>query len=58
MRQKLMVLGLSIALVGLFSGAAFAHHGGAAFDQTTTKTFDGVVTELQFAIRTSSCSGT
>jgi hypothetical protein len=49
MRQKLMVLGLSAALVGLFSGAAFAHHGGAAFDQTTMKTFDGVVTELQFA---------
>ena len=49
MRQKLTVLGLSIALVGMFSGAALAHHGGAAFDQTTTTTFDGVVTELQFA---------
>ena len=49
MKQKLIVLGLSIAAAGMFSGQALAHHGGAAFDQTQTKTFEGVVTELQFA---------
>jgi hypothetical protein len=49
MKQQVMILGVCLALVGGFSSAALAHHGGAAFDQTTSTTFEGVVTELQFA---------
>ena len=41
---------LAVALAALASAAqVFAHHGGAAFNQSQTKTFVGTVTELQFA---------
>jgi len=48
MKQRLLVLGLAVAL-GSVSAPLLAHHGGAAFDQTQTMTFSGTVTELQFA---------
>lgn len=49
MRHILSILGLAAAAVGMLSGPALAHHGGAAFDQSQTLTFSGTVTELQFA---------
>jgi hypothetical protein len=48
MREKLFVL--SVAVAALVSVVQVgAHHGGAAFDQSQTRTFTGTVTELQFA---------
>ena len=49
MRQKLLILGLVAAALGSLSASLLAHHGGAAFDQSQTRTFTGIVTELQFA---------
>ena len=42
---------LAIALIVLGSSFAVlrAHHGGAAFDQSQSLTFQGTVTELEFA---------
>ena len=47
-RTLLFVAGALVALV-MTSGPAVAHHGGAAFDQEKTVTFDATVTQLEFA---------
>jgi hypothetical protein len=47
MRKALLMLAL--AVVAIAPGALSAHHGGAAYDQTKTVTFDATVTEMQFA---------
>ena len=39
----------AIAAFVVTSQPVFAHHGGAAFDQTKTVTFTGTVTEMTFA---------
>jgi len=47
MRERLFVVVLAAAaLVG--AAQVSAHHGGAAFDQSQTLTFKGMVTELAF----------
>jgi len=48
MRKRLFVLVLAVAAV-VAAVQVGAHHGGAAFDQSQTRTFTGTVTELQFA---------
>ena len=48
MRKRLFVLVLAVAAV-VAAVQVGAHHGGAAFDQSQTRTFAGTVTELQFA---------
>jgi hypothetical protein len=47
MRQTLFALGLVAAALGAAAPLA-AHHGGAAFDQNQTLTFQGTVTEMTF----------
>ena len=46
--MKRMLLPVAIAVLALAS-TLLAHHGGAAFDQTKSVTFEGTVTEMQFA---------
>ena len=48
MNKTLLVLGAALVALAVPAGLS-AHHGGAAYDQTKSVTFDGVVTELQFA---------
>ena len=45
-RKLSFVLALIAALA--VGAPAFAHHGGAAFDQTKTQTLQGTVTQLDF----------
>ena len=47
MKRKAFLASLAILAV-LVSARIGAHHGGAAFDQTTTITLHGTMTELQF----------
>ena len=49
MRNTLLALGAALAVAGLVHGPVSAHHGGAAYDQTKSVTFDATVTEMQFA---------
>ena len=49
MKQMSLIVGVALAALGMTPAPLFAHHGGAAFDQTQTLTFSGTVTELQFA---------
>jgi hypothetical protein len=46
--MKRMLLPVAIAVLALAATVA-AHHGGAAFDQAKSVSFEGTVTELQFA---------
>jgi hypothetical protein len=46
-RKLLFVLGI-IAVLVIASRPVLAHHGGAAFDQTSTKMLQGTVTQLDF----------
>ena len=46
--KRVFLLGLAVALVGSLSTTVLAHHGGAAFDQSKTVTFEGTVTEMMF----------
>jgi hypothetical protein len=39
----------AVALGVALSMPVYAHHGGAAYDQTKSVTFEGTVTEMQFA---------
>jgi uncharacterized protein YdeI (BOF family) len=48
MKQRLLILA-AVAAIGFVSAPALAHHGGAAFDQGQTLSFDGTVTQLEFA---------
>ena len=47
MRTTLLAAAI-LALVAS-AGPLLAHHGGAAYDQSKTVTFDAIVTEMQFA---------
>jgi hypothetical protein len=48
MKQRLLIL--AVAVVALAGAAQLgAHHGGAAFEQGKTVTFNGTVTEMTFA---------
>jgi hypothetical protein len=47
MKRSVFLVCLS-ALAVVLSSPAIAHHGGAAFDQTTTIMLRGTMTELQF----------
>jgi len=47
--MKRILLLAAIAAFALASRTVVAHHGGAAFDQTKSVTFEGTVTEMQFA---------
>ena len=46
--KRTLLFAVAAALVASLSTPLLAHHGGAAFDQTKTTSFDGVVTEMQF----------
>jgi len=49
MKRTILVLAAAIVAFVAPRGPAFAHHGGAAFDQSKTVTFDATVTEMEFA---------
>jgi Family of unknown function (DUF6152) len=49
MKQRLLMLGAAVLTVGVLSGSVLAHHGGAAFDQAQNLSFNGTVTQLEFA---------
>lgn len=49
MKFKLLASSAAMVVLGILSGPLSAHHGGAAYDQTKSVTFDATVTELQFA---------
>jgi hypothetical protein len=46
MKQTFVMLAAALLVAAVPVGA---HHGGAAYDQTKTVTFDATVTEMQFA---------
>src|SRR5687767_3349759 len=49
MRTKLtVIIVVTVVALAALSSTARAHHGGAAFDQAQTLTFEGTVTDLQF----------
>ena len=47
--MKRILLLAAIAAFALASRTVAAHHGGAAFDQAKSVTFEATVTEMQFA---------
>ena len=47
MRKSLLVFA-AVAVVVMFSGLLFAHHGTAAYDTNNALTFKGTVTEFRF----------
>ena len=47
-RTMLFLAGVLVTLMAT-SGPAVAHHGGAAFDQGQSVTFDATVTQMEFA---------
>lgn len=47
--MKRTFLAAAIAVCALNSAVLLGHHGGAAYDQTKSVTFEGTVTEMQFA---------
>ncbi len=48
MRKTLIFSLLSLGLLFIVSGSAFAHHGSAAYDMSKTITVTGTVTDFQF----------
>ena len=48
MSHRLLVSLFLIACLVLFCGPAFAHHGGAAYDNTNPLTLSGTVKEFHF----------
>jgi hypothetical protein len=46
--KRVFLFGLAVAVAATLSTPLLAHHGGAAFDQSKTASFDGVVTEMMF----------
>jgi Family of unknown function (DUF6152) len=48
MRMKLVLSLISLGILLLLSGPAFAHHGSAAYDMTKSVTVSGTVTDFQF----------
>ncbi len=49
MKRKLLAVLAAIASLGLFSGAAMAHHGVAGYDLTKTVTLHGTVTKFDWS---------
>lgn len=49
MRNALLRFAGAVALATLYSSPIVAHHGGAAFDPAHKVTFEGKVTEMQWA---------
>ena len=49
MKNALFTFAGALTLAVLFSLPVAAHHGGAAFDQAKSVTFEAKVTEMQFA---------
>ncbi len=49
MRKTWLMLGAALVIAGVAAAPLFAHHGGAAYDQAKSVTFDATVTEMQFA---------
>jgi Family of unknown function (DUF6152) len=49
MKRTMVFLASVLAALVATGVPAVAHHGGAAFDQEKTVTFDATVTELEFA---------
>jgi Family of unknown function (DUF6152) len=47
--MKRMFLVGAIVVFAITSQVVAGHHGGAAYDQTKSVTFEGTVTEMQFA---------
>jgi hypothetical protein len=47
--MKRTVFAAAIGVFALSSAVLLAHHGGAAYDQTKSVTFEATVTEMQFA---------
>jgi uncharacterized protein DUF6152 len=48
MRTKLVLSLISLGILLIFSGPAFAHHGSAAYDMTKSVTVTGTITDFQF----------
>jgi hypothetical protein len=48
MRNKLISALISLGILGILSGPAFAHHGAAAYDMSKSITVTGTVTDFQF----------
>jgi uncharacterized protein DUF6152 len=48
MRTKLVLSLISLGILSILSGPAFAHHGSAAYDMTKSVTVTGTVTDFQF----------
>ena len=48
MRTTLLAAAAALA-VAISTSSVLGHHGGAAYDQAKTVTFDATVTEMQFA---------
>jgi hypothetical protein len=46
--KRLVFVAVLVVLAVVATGRLSAHHGGAAFDQTTSVTLQGTMTELQF----------
>jgi hypothetical protein len=49
MRFRVLAIGTAVGIALCVSGPVAAHHGGAAFDQTKTVTFEGTVTEFRWS---------
>lgn len=49
MGRKILVALLTIATLGMFSGAASAHHGVAGYDMTKTVTLHGTVAKFDWS---------
>jgi hypothetical protein len=49
MGRKIFLVLLTITISGLFSGAAFAHHGVAGYDMTKTVTLHGTVSKFDWS---------
>jgi hypothetical protein len=49
MTRRIAFLACAVVALALMTRPVLAHHGGAAFDQGKTVSFDATVTELEFA---------
>jgi hypothetical protein len=48
MRKKLILSLISLGVLFVLSGPAFAHHGSAAYDMSKSITVAGTITDFQF----------
>jgi hypothetical protein len=49
MKRKLLVVVAAIAILGMLSGIAMAHHGVAGYDMTKTVTLHGTVAKFDWS---------